>query len=340
MFKGLEGFCERSIAVSRPHRLDFHGAIHIVHMRGREGLSIFFDAGVLWLSGDRWRSSPHTLRFLQVLDECCVECGVQLFGYCIEPNECSLLLRTLGAPLDACMQRLGGRYSRYLHVEKALARHTCPFAVRYEARVLAPEYLPHGLRRLHAHPVSSGLARRAVDYPFSSAQAYLGERARVRLEMDPLWKALELKGLSGLRGYREFMERAESPHVTELFEKGSPIDARVIGGRTFVQQARDAAGHPSAPPSRDQLIAGVSMLLDVGKEELFGASHQSVLARAIVAWYALRMGTGTLREVASWFDVSGAALGKAVRHYRHLSPELFALQTLPGIDIVDEGLDI
>jgi hypothetical protein len=326
--------------VSRPRRLDFHGAIHIVHVRGREGFNIFFDASVLSRTEDRWRNSPHARRFLQLLNECCSECGTEMFGYCIEPNECLMLMRTQGAPLDACMRRLGGRYSRYLHHEQVIPTSVCPFGSRYEAKIVAPEYLPHALRRLHAHPLDSGWARRAIDYPFSSAQAYLGERPRARLEMNPLRRALELRGLSGPRGYREFMERAEGDRVRELFANGSSIDARIIGGNAFVQQARAAAGHPPSAITRQQLIAGVAALLGVRKEELFETNHQAVLGRALVACYALRFGVGSLREVGSWFEVSGTALGKAIRCYRRVSPEHFAMQKLPGIEIDDEEMGI
>jgi len=217
--------------LSRPHRLDFHGAVHIVHMWGREGFNIFFDPSVLnRAAAERWTCVPHLLRFLKLLNECCSETGAQLFGYCMEPNTASLVIRTLGVPLEAYMQRLGGRYSRYLHVERAIPKRARPFAQRYESKVVAPEYLPHALRRVHACALRSGLARRAVDYPYSSAPTYVGARARVRLETDAVWRALERRGLFGLRDYREFMEKAEAPHVTTLFEHGSPLDARVVGG--------------------------------------------------------------------------------------------------------------
>jgi putative transposase len=325
--------------MSRPRRLDFHGAIHIVHVRGREGFNIFFDAHVLSRTEDRWRNSPHVRKFLQLLDECCSECGTEMFGYCIEPNEGSLLVKTLGAPLDACMRRLGGRYSRYLHHEQVVPTSACTFGSRYEAKVVAPEFLPHALRRLHAHPLISGLARRAIDYPFSSARAYLGEHSRVRIETNPLRKALELRGFSGSRGYREFMELSESGQVRDLFKKGSPIDARVIGSNTFVQGRAAGAGHPAALVLREQLIAGVAALLGVRKEQLFERSHQAVQGRALVASYALRFGVGSLTDVGGWFEVSGTALGKAIRHYRRVSPELFAMQALPGIEIADEEMD-
>jgi len=107
-------------------------------------------------------------------------------------------------PLDACMQRLGGRYSRYLHLEQILPKSVCPFAARYESKVLAPEYLPHALRRVHARALRAWLARRAVDYPFSSAPAYAGVRAPVRLKTDAVWRCARAQGdirVAGLSGF-------------------------------------------------------------------------------------------------------------------------------------------
>jgi len=325
--------------LSRLNRLDFHGAIHIVHVRGRQGFNIFFDAKALTRVGaERWSAVPHVVRFLTLLDECCSECGAQLFGYSIETNESAFVVRVLGTALEACMQRLGGRYSRYLHCKGVSPKSVSPFASRYESKVLAPEYLPHAIRRVHGRALRAGLARRAIDFPFSSAAAYLGERSRVHLEMDPLWRALELKGLSGLRGYREFMERAETSHVAELFDRGAPSDERVVGDRAFAVMARDAAGHPVAPPSQQRLIAGVAELLGVKEDVLFGHSHEAVLGRALVAWFALRFGSASLREVGIWFSVSGATIGKGIRHCRRVSPELFARTGLPGVEVGEGGL--
>ena len=327
--------------LSRPLRLDFHGAIHIVRVWGNEGFNIYFEPSVLnRAAAERWTSVPHLLRYLKLLDECCSESGAQLFGYCMEPNAASLVMRTLAVPLEACMQRLGGRYSRYLHAEQIIPKRASPFAKRYESKVVAPDYLPHALRRVHACALRSGLARRAVDYPYSSAPTYVGARARARLETDAVWRALERRGLFGLRDYREFMEQAETPHITTLFEQGSALDARVVGGHLFVAQVRDAVRHPPVPATREELIAGVAKLLEVEPEALHSADHQAVLGRALVAWYALRSRSASLREVGAWFGVSGATLGRGMRHYRRVSPELFDGKSLPGIQPADaEGSD-
>lgn len=326
--------------MSRPKRLDYHGAIHFVHVRGREGFSIFFDASVFARVGvERWKAAPHLKRFLQLLNECCTECGALLFGYCIEPNDSSMVLQTPGASLDACMQRLGGRYSRYLHLEQVIPKGVFPFAARYDAKVLAPEYLPHALRRVHERAVSAGLVRRAVDYPFSSAAAYLGGSSLAPLETDAVWRALERKGFSGLRGYLKFMERPEAPYVTELFERGSPQDPRIVGGKVFVQRAKAAAAHSMPAVTREQLIAGVATALGMSADALRSHNHEAVLARAMVAWHALRLGAANLREVGAWFGVSATTLGRGIRRYRQTSPELFDKSALPGVGEVEPDSD-
>lgn len=317
--------------MSRPLRLDFHGAIHIVQLRGKERLNIFFDANAIKFgAGALYRSfadrsyAPNIVRFLTLLNGCCEDCSAQLFGYCVGPNDAALVVRILGAPLDAFMQRLSGRYSRYLHAAGILPKGGGAFAARYSSKVVAPDYLPHAVRRVHALPLRWGFVRRSMDYPFSSAAAYLGERIPVRLCADVLWRALEDKGLAGLRGYREFMEKAETPHIQELFERGSQLDARIVGASTFVAQSHDAASHRKPPYTRQQLLAGVATLLNLEHSgSLFIAGSQTVLARALVAWLALNSGSATVREVGTWFDVSAAALGKAIRRYRRISPELF-----------------
>jgi putative transposase len=291
------------------------------------------------VGGERWKSGSHLRRFLQLLNECSTECGVQLFGYCLEPNDSSMVMQTLGASLEACMQRLSGRYSRYLHLEHVLPKGLFPFAGRYESKVLAPEYLPHALRRVHARAVGAGLVRRAVDYPFSSAPAYLGGSSVALLETDAVWRALERKGFSGIRGYLDFMGRVEAPYVTELFERGSPQDPRIVGGKLFVARARAAAGHPLPAVTLEQLIASVAKVLGVKPDAMYLQSHEAVLARAIVAWHALRLGAGSLREVGRWFGVSATTLGKGIRRYRQTSPELFNKTSLPEVGTAEPDFD-
>jgi hypothetical protein len=315
----------------RHERLDFKDAIHYVRLRGRNGSQIFFDAQTFRRFPYATRqNAPHVLRFELLLAAACMECGTLLHGYCLEPNSGILVLQRDGAPLQALMYRLCARYSLYLRAGGFPAGQGV-FGARYDSRVVAPEYLPHAVRRAHRSPLESGLCNRRVDYPFSSERAYSRASAQIPITTGALIAALELKGHFGPRGYREFMDQDETPYVANLLSHGSPLDSRIVGDKVFVQKARHMAAHPVAPPTREQLIAGVARLLNKTPADIFSATHVGVLGRALVAWYGLRSGAATLTEVGRWFSVTSATLGEAMRHHRALSPELFSLRVLPGI---------
>jgi hypothetical protein len=312
----------------RRERLDFKDAIHYVRVRGREGPGIFFDADILTRSAPR----QHALglqRFESLVASICAECGTVLHGYSVEPNFGILVLQAMGMSLADVMQRLCGRYSRYSG-SGAAGQRAGGFASRYESKVVAPEYLPHAVRRAHRSPILAGLCKRRMDYPFSSERAYTGERSPLPLEMTGVRTALEQKGYFGLRGYQEFMDLDESPYVANLFARGSPQDSRIVGSKLFVQQVRQMAAHPAPLPTRRQLIAGAARLLRVTDADIFSATRTGVLGRALVAWYGLRSGAATLTEMGRWFSVTGATLGQAMRRHRKLWPYLFALAALPG----------
>jgi hypothetical protein len=323
----------------RPHRLDFRGAIHYVRVRGRDSASVFYDAQIsTGVSGNPRGSVVSLLEFERLLAEIGAECGSHLHGYVVEPNAAMLVVQTAGAPLEALMQRLCGQYSRYWHGRMRPlpsadvdAKPAQVFGGRYESKVLAPEYVPHAVRRTHLRPVLARLCARAVDYPFGSAAAYLGRAARIPLDASAVNIALQRRGLVGLQGYREFMEQSETAFVANLFERGSVFDSRVIGNKLFVMQARQRAAHPPPVPTREQLIAGVAQLIHEEPGELFSSSHAAVLGRSLVAWYGIRAGAATLNEIGEWFSVSGATLGQGIRHYRRVTPSLFNLRALPGL---------
>ena len=251
----------------RPHRLDFRGAIHYVHVRGRDGASVFFDSQILRsVSGNPRGSVLSLLEFERLLAEVGAECGSRLHGYCVEPNAATLVVQTAGAPLEAFMQRLCGQYSRHWHGQvraspSADTKVARVFSGRYESKVLASEYVAHAVRRAHLRPVLAGLCARAVDYAFGSAAAYFGRPARVPLDVSAVIIALQRRGLVGLQGYRQFVEQSETPFVANLFERGCAFDSRVIGSKLFVMQARQRAAHPPPAPTREQLIAGVARLI-------------------------------------------------------------------------------
>jgi hypothetical protein len=313
----------------RHERLDFKDAIHCVRVRGRNGSQIFFDAHTFRRFPQASREyAPFVVRFELLLATACTECGTILHGYCLEPNSGILVLQRAGVPIQGCMQRLCGRFSRYLRAGGFAGGHRV-FGARYDSKVIAPEYLPHAVRRAHSSPVANGLCRRRVDYPFSSERAYTGESAHIPITMSDFRTALELRGHFGPRGYREFMDQDETPYVANLLSHGSPLDSRIVGDKVFVQKARYMAAHPAVPPTREELIAPIARLLNKTPADIFSATRVGALGRSLVAWYGVRSGAATLTEVGRWFSVSGATLGQGIRHHREVRPDLFKLAHLP-----------
>lgn len=313
----------------RRERLDFKEAIHYVVVRGAVEGRIFFDPRDLTRFPQApHQGAPHVLNFVRHLAETRDECGALLHAYCVEPNRGILVLTTAGAPLQAFMQRLSSRYARYMR-SGGFAGGREVFAARYDSKVIAPEYVPHAVRRTHRSPIDSGLCRQRVDYPFSSDRAYCGETAFLPIDMADVRAALELRGYLGPRGYRKFMDQAETPYLANLLSHGSPLDSRVVGDKVFVQKIRHRAAHPPASPSREELIAGVARLLNCTVSDIFSPTRSGALARALVAWFGVRSGTATVAEIGRWFSVTGATLGQAIQLQRHARSDLFNLPRLP-----------
>jgi len=302
--------------MSRLQRLEFQGAIHLMRIRGRSGDGIFFDAAVLTgglpVAAAEW---PAGLRYFERLAWGIFgESGVRVHGYSLEPDTCLLVLQTLGAPLHAVMRRLCGEYSRYLHRQRGIPTGRSAFAGRYESRVVAPNYLPHAIRRVHRGPVEARLVGHYSDYPFSSDGIYRGAaETRAPVETACARKWLARRRLTGVAGYRRFMELRESRHVAGLFDRGSSLDSRIIGDQGYVAIVRSLVKPTRAAPTPEQLIQAVAAMIERPPEAI--RSHRSgALGRALVAWYATRTGGArSVAEVARWFCVSGAALGVAIR---------------------------
>jgi putative transposase len=328
---------KKAHAMPRLERLEFKDAIHYVHMRGGNGSEIFFDAHTFRRFPQAPRHhAPHVVRFELLLAAACTECGTFLHGYCLEPNSGILVLQTAGASLQGFMQRLCNRYSRYLRAGGSVGERGV-FGARYDSKVVAPEYLPHVVRRAHRSPILAGLCRRRLDYPFSSERAYMGESAQIPITTVALMTELEVTGHHGARGYREFMDQDETPHVANLLSHGSRLDSRIVGDKVFVQRARHMATHPAAPPTREQLIGGVARLLGKTPADIYSATHAGVLGRALVAWYGLRTGGATLTQIGRWFSVTSATLGQGIRRHRSLTPGLFDRAVLPGPEGSTDG---
>jgi putative transposase len=111
--------------------------------------------------------------FLIELREACLQCRVQVHGYCILPNHYHLLLHTPHGQLSAAMQRLASRFTQRINKERG--RDGPLFKGRFRSvAVLDDAHLLQVSRYIHLNPIEAGLVSRPEDWRWSSAAAYLG----------------------------------------------------------------------------------------------------------------------------------------------------------------------
>ncbi len=233
------------------------------------------------------------------------------------------------------MARVCGRYSKYLHERGQLVGRDRVFESRYDAKVVAPEYLVHAIRRVERVPVELGLCRVPMEYAFSSSRR-LGEGR-------PGWLASSLRSSGGAGQRAEAVRRAVTPletsHglVASLFDRGSRLDKRVVGDQAFVEWVYREAQRRPTPPTREQLISAVNRLLSRAATDVLEEGSYEALKKALVACHAVRNGAATLTEVGGWYGVTAAALRGGINRYRHLLPKLFVL---PLDELMDEGMAV
>jgi len=195
--------------MARPIRIEFPGADYHVTARGNERRAIF-------------RDDQDRLMFLETLEQCTLEHGLVVHGYCLMGNHYHLLVGTPHGNLSRAIGWLQTAYTIRFNRRHRRSGHL--FQGRYKAQLIeADSYLLSVLRYLHLNPVRSRgkqqvlkreLRTRLETYRWSSHRAYAG------LGESPPWLTRQWllmfgKGQSaGRREYRRYME--------EAFEK--PVD--------------------------------------------------------------------------------------------------------------------
>lgn len=327
--------------MSRQGRLDFSEAIHYVGVAGHVGASILFDTDLLGRHPENpWAQAPDLQWFEFLLARACDECGALIHGYAWLPNCAIIVLQRFEVPLDIILGSVCGQYARYLRGQGRIPRNQAVYRSRYESKVIAPMYLSYAVRRAHWSPVGVGLCESPADYHLSSDAVYAAKAPPRWVSTAQALGAVELRGRSRTAAYREFMNRGESEYVRQLFTRGSKWDRRVVGDRAFVGEAVWRASHAAPPPSRNEVIGAVAVLLGTSPSAVYEQTPTGVLGRALVAWYASRSGAATLSETGRWFCRSATTLRREIDKYRELKPALFRpnMQELHGLAISRDHL--
>jgi hypothetical protein len=227
------------------------------------------------------------------------------------------------------MQRLSSQYARRVHRRAGELGHL--FQQRYHALLIDPDmYLLRLIRYLHLLPVRSGSAADPGDYQLSSHGTYAGTTRTPWLTTGVALRMLSQNLDQAQLAYRRLMFEQSVREEAALFERGGPIDPRVLGGGDFMQAIPRNMRVYRTSYSLDQVIDTVSCTLGVDRDEILSKSRQRrlAMARALVTWYATERGVATLAEVSRRLQRDPSTLFVAVERYRNLKPDLFNVASL------------
>lgn len=311
----------------RPKRYEFQGAIHLITVSGYPRGRVFYDPEIFTQFHENPRAhAPDVDCFENLLWEACEQYDARVHAYVVEPNTALLVIQTHGGPLCWIVHDLLARYSKYLAEQHRTPDGTKPFPRRYKAQLVQPAKLPYAVRYVQRRETAAGQHRRAVNHPFSSSLIYCGRRFLPKyFVVSAMREALAHLGYQGPNAYFEFMAAGDSPSIAHLLSR------RVIGEKGFADSVRTGCRRPARSPSPDELLREVTgAVLHTAPDIAYTPTHLGALARALVAWYAMRTGTAQIGAVAAWFGVTSSNLRYLIRTHRRKNPHYFSI-SLPEL---------
>lgn len=283
--------------MSRPLRIEYHGAFYHVTARGNERRDIY-------------KSGADRERFLGYLASATERYGAAIHVWCLMSNHYHLLMETPAGNLSQIMRHINGAYTNYFNARRKRAGHL--FQGRYKAVLVDRDaYALELSRYIHLNPVRAGISQRPEDYVWSSYRNFIGQQAA------PGWLCRgEILGYFGgdERRYRTFVEDGLEHGVS------SPLDemlaSTILGRSEFVREVEET--HLSGKhPSRD--IPGLRKLscrwpvddIVAAVETTLGAEKS--LARKVAIHLCHRHSGEKLREIGERFGIRESAVSQESR---------------------------
>jgi putative transposase len=191
----------------RPLRLDHEGAWHHVMNRGAGRRAIF-------------NSDTDREHFLGCCISAAGQYGLELHAYCLLGNHYHLLVRSVDGRLSDAMRWLSSRYTQSLNYDKG--QDGPMFRGRFASVLISEdEHLLEASRYIHLNPVSAGLATVPVQWPWSSAAAYLNVTPPPPwLVTDAILGMFDAKGST--QSYENFLAAGMERDALKPYEKRMP----------------------------------------------------------------------------------------------------------------------
>lgn len=207
--------------MSRHPLIHFPGALFHITARGNNKQIIF-------------HHPQNFNRYIANIKKVKEETPFYLYAVTLMPNHIHLLIEVLDSPINKIMQKLQTAYTMYANKKFETVGHL--FQGRYFSLLVEKEsYLLELIRYIHLNPVRALLVKSPAAYPWSSHQAYLGQKNKIGEIIDktkvlPYFSANPKKAV---KNYNEFVLAG----IDKRWEDFVPALKRnhILGSRKFTQ---------------------------------------------------------------------------------------------------------
>jgi REP element-mobilizing transposase RayT len=234
--------------------------------------------------------------FEDILERALRRYGARVHAYCWMTNHVHLAAQVGDTPLGRVMQAVASSYARRKQQRIPTTGHL--FERRYRAILVDSDaYWLTLVRYIHRNPVEAGMVADPEDYRWSSHRSYLGRACPAWLTIAPTLAMFGDSTADAVAIYRRFV-------AVDTALQPTPFSAPVVTPKPIVAFELADRGNVQ---SLEQLVAQVSMELNVDRELLVSGRRDSALvhARLEIARRALAAGVASLTAVA-------ARLGRSV----------------------------
>ena len=119
-----------------------------------------------------FEDTEDNLRFLETLSKYKLQCGYEIYAYCLMGNHVHILLKEGKEDLTLMLKRIAGSYVYWYNWKYRRSGHL--FQDRFKSEPVEDnEYFLSVIRYIHQNPVKAGLCKNIDQYKFSSYNEYV-----------------------------------------------------------------------------------------------------------------------------------------------------------------------
>jgi REP element-mobilizing transposase RayT len=275
--------------MSRPLRIELAGGLYHVTSRGNRREDIYLDDD----DRETW---------LALFEQVCQRFNWRCHAYCLMSNHYHIVVETIEGNLSKGMRQLNGVYTQYFNRHHGRVGHV--FQGRYKGILVEKDsYLLELSRYVVLNPVRAGMVNDAVDWPWSSYRAMVGQA------VPPSW--LETTWL--LRQFSKQRKRAVAKY-TDFVRAGVGIPAIwenlsqqiYLGDERFVKRLQKKL-------VKDVEMSEVPRAQRRPKAKPLEHYEQSTRQRDKGMLDAYYSGGYTMKEIAEHFGVHYSTVSRAIR---------------------------